>query len=50
LATLEQDGKAWMDSQTALGEKYAAQYAFAKTYWAPKSVGAYFFDIFYQPT
>lgn len=50
LETLEQGGKAWMGTQTALGEKYAAQYAFAKTYWATKSVGTYFFDIFYQPT
>jgi hypothetical protein len=47
---LERDGRAWMDAHTALGEKYAPQYAFAKTYWAPKTVGTYFADIFYQPT
>lgn len=46
---LEQGGRSWMDAQTALGEKYATRYAFAKTYWAPKTVGTYFFDIFYQP-
>ncbi len=50
LETLEQGGKTWMEAQAALGEKYAPQYAFAKTYWASKSVGTYFFDIFYQPT
>lgn len=49
-AGLEQDGHAWMDAQAALGEKYANQYAFAKTYWAARTVGTYFFDIFYQPT
>ena len=50
LTGLEQQGKTWMDTQTSLGDKYAPQYAFAKTYWAMKSVGTYFFDIFFQPT
>ena len=50
LAGLEQDGRDWADAQTALGEKYAPQFAFAKTYWAPKSVGSYFFETFYQLT
>ncbi len=50
LTNLEHEGREWMDAQTALGERYAPQYAFAKTYWAPKTVGTYFFDIFFQPT
>lgn len=49
LAGLADDADRWRDRQSALGEQYTAQSAFARTRWAPETVGGFCFKNFYQP-
>jgi len=49
LAHLGQDAARWRDKQSALGEQYEAQSAFAKARWAPETIGGRYFKAFFQP-
>lgn len=49
LAHLAEDAARWRGKQTALGEQYAAQSAFAKARWAPETIGGRYFKAFFQP-
>lgn len=46
LANLEADGNKWYTRQLALGDQYAPQAAFTKTYWTPKTISGVYFDSF----
>lgn len=47
-ATIGADADRYMATQTALGDKYAAQYAFSKTTWAPDTITARYFRAFFK--
>jgi hypothetical protein len=48
LASLGADSSRYVDRQKALGDEYAAQYAFTKVYWAPETVGVRYFKHFFK--
>jgi hypothetical protein len=48
-ATMEQDSTRYVETQKALGEKYAPQAAFSKVGWTANTVGGQYFKIFFEP-
>lgn len=48
-ATIGADAGRYMDRQKALGDQYAAQYAFSKAGWAAETIGGRYFSIFFKP-